>query len=329
MDDGTRYTIGELARRTGLSVKTIRFYADRGIVPPTDRTPAGYRLYDVSAIRRLELVRTLRELGAGLAEVRRVLGSETSVAGLARTHLDLLDEQLRVLQTRRAVLRAVVKLNRSTEEVKLMHKLARMSDEERDRLIDEFWNEVTAGLDINPEFDAWMRSARPALPDDPSAEQLEAWIELAELVQESDFRQAVRGLHQEHSDRRDDGEPMGVQTPEQAKRWWAVTDEAREAEQAGESPDGPRGRAVADRVAELSTEDNGTPDTPEARRSLAEDLEQRTDERISRFWELLATINGWPQHPTTAAATRWLAAALRATAPRGNHPGRTRPPTRS
>ncbi|MET8357145.1 MerR family DNA-binding transcriptional regulator [Micromonospora sp. NPDC005171] len=39
MSGETRHTIGELARRTGLSVKTIRYYADSGIVPPTDRSP--------------------------------------------------------------------------------------------------------------------------------------------------------------------------------------------------------------------------------------------------------------------------------------------------
>jgi len=38
----TRYSIGELAQRTGLTVKTIRFYSDRGIVTPADRSPAGF-----------------------------------------------------------------------------------------------------------------------------------------------------------------------------------------------------------------------------------------------------------------------------------------------
>ena len=140
VDDAQRYTIGELSRRTGLSVKTIRFYSDSGVVPPTDRTHAGYRLYDVSAIARLELVRTLRELGAGLDEVRRVLAEETSVGRLAEAQLALVEDQLRLLRTRRAVLRAVVRLNRPTEEVKLMHKLATMSASERNRIIDEFWD---------------------------------------------------------------------------------------------------------------------------------------------------------------------------------------------
>ncbi|WP_239162132.1 MerR family DNA-binding transcriptional regulator [Acrocarpospora phusangensis] len=53
MDGGTLYTIGALARRTGLTVKTIRFYSDAGIVPPTGRSPAGYRLYDLHALARL------------------------------------------------------------------------------------------------------------------------------------------------------------------------------------------------------------------------------------------------------------------------------------
>ncbi|WP_240801818.1 MerR family DNA-binding transcriptional regulator [Streptomyces sp. A1136] len=44
MDSDALYSIGELSRRTGLTVKTIRFYSDKGIVPPTDRSPAGYRL---------------------------------------------------------------------------------------------------------------------------------------------------------------------------------------------------------------------------------------------------------------------------------------------
>jgi DNA-binding transcriptional MerR regulator len=314
VDDTRLYTIGELARRTGLSVKTIRFYSDRGVVPPTDRTPSGYRLYDVAAIGRLELVRTLRELGAGLDEVQRVLGRETTLSQLAKTHLDLVEHQLRQLRTRRAVLRAVVKLDRSTEEVRLMHKLAQMSDEERNRLIDEFWDEVTVDLNVHPGFADWLRSAKPNLPEDPTAEQVEAWIELAELVRDPDFRRAVRALWQEHSRRRDAGESMSGPSPEDAQKWWAVTDEARVASETGKPADGAEGLALADRLAELATVEYGRDDSPEFRRWLADEFETRTDERMSRYWELLATINGWPKHPTTAASSRWLAAALRASA---------------
>lgn len=45
MDDTTLHPIGELARRTGVPVRTIRFYSDTGVVVPAGRSPAGYRLY--------------------------------------------------------------------------------------------------------------------------------------------------------------------------------------------------------------------------------------------------------------------------------------------
>ncbi len=53
MNGDTLFTIGDLARRTGRTgrtVKAIRFYSDTGIVPPTDRSPAGYRLYDIGVV---------------------------------------------------------------------------------------------------------------------------------------------------------------------------------------------------------------------------------------------------------------------------------------
>lgn len=81
MDGDTLYSIGELARRTGLTVKTIRFYSDRGIVAPTDRSPAGYRLYSIDVVARLDLVRTLRELGLDLPTIRKVVDRELASRG--------------------------------------------------------------------------------------------------------------------------------------------------------------------------------------------------------------------------------------------------------
>lgn len=47
IDDGTGYlTIGELARTTGLTVRTIRYWSDEGALPPVTRSSGGYRLYD-------------------------------------------------------------------------------------------------------------------------------------------------------------------------------------------------------------------------------------------------------------------------------------------
>ncbi|MBZ6229868.1 MerR family transcriptional regulator [Streptomyces olivaceus] len=65
------YAISDAARRSGLTVSAVRFYADRGVVEPTGTNRAGHRMYGVDAVARPELVRTLRELGPGLDDIRR------------------------------------------------------------------------------------------------------------------------------------------------------------------------------------------------------------------------------------------------------------------
>jgi DNA-binding transcriptional MerR regulator len=103
MDDAaTMRTIGQLAQRTGLPVRTIRYWSDIGAVPPAGRTARDHRRYDAAAVARLELVATLRELGLGLAEVRRVLDRQATVAEVAATHVEALDAQIRTLRLRRA-----------------------------------------------------------------------------------------------------------------------------------------------------------------------------------------------------------------------------------
>ena len=98
-DDGSLLlTIGELASRTGLPVRTIRYWSDIGAVPPAGRSSGGHRLYDAESVARLELVATLRELGLGLDEVRRVLAREATVADVAAAHVAALDAQIRSLR---------------------------------------------------------------------------------------------------------------------------------------------------------------------------------------------------------------------------------------
>src|SRR5438552_627331 len=177
MDAATsRYSIGELSRLTGLPVRTIRFYSDRGLVPEAGRTPAGYRTYDREDVERLGLVRTLRDLGIDLPTIRNVLDREVSVTSVAAAHAAALDIQIRGLRLRRAVLRAVVDRSAtnhqsgpaSVKEVELMNKLAQLSDAERRRMIEDFLDDVFRGLDIDPKFEQGMRSAMPDLPEEPT-----------------------------------------------------------------------------------------------------------------------------------------------------------------
>jgi DNA-binding transcriptional MerR regulator len=311
MDGETLYSIGELARRTGLSVKTIRFYSDQGVVPPTDRTPAGYRLYDIDALARLELVRTLRDLGVDLATVQRVLEREITVAEVAAAHAEAVDVQIRTLRLRRAVLRAVAKRGSSPEEMDLMHKLAKLSDEERRRIISDFIDEAFGGLDANPEFVAMMRSAMPELPDDPAPEQVEAWVELAELVADPEFRAAVRRAAEYQAAERAEG--TGADSVTANKQIAELTREkAGAALKAGHAPESEAARAVVDDLLPRCAELFARLDGPEFRQWLLHRFETGNDPRMERYWQLLATVNGWPAMEPMTPAFDWLVKAMRA-----------------
>ena len=165
MDDAaTMLTIGQLAERTGLPVRTIRYWSDIGAVPPAGRTSRDHRRYDAAAVARLELVATLRELGLGLAEVQQVLDRQATVAEVAATHVEALDAQIRTLRLRRAVLATVARRKPGTEEMTLMNKLATLSAQERKQIIDDFVDEVFAGLEPDAGLAAHLRRATPTCP---------------------------------------------------------------------------------------------------------------------------------------------------------------------
>ena len=307
MDDGPRYTIGELARRTGLPVRTIRFYSDAGVLPPSGRTAAGYRLYDLAAVARLDLVRTLRDLGVGLGTIRRVLDREVGVAEVAAAHAEAVDVQIRTLRLRRAVLRAVAKRGSSPEEIELMHRLARLSDEERRRIITDFIDEAFAGLDLSPGFADTMRAALPELPDDPEPEQVDAWVELAELVGDPDFRAAVRRMAEFQAADVGDGtvpdDPQGLAELTREKVEAAVAD--------GVAPGSAAARPVVDELVGAYAAASGRRDDAEFRRDLLARTRAGNDPRAERYWQLLATINGWPVPPTLTPVFEWFTEALR------------------
>lgn len=293
------FTIGQLARRTGLSVRTIRFWSDSDLIPPTHRSAAGYRLYDAESVARLELVRTLRELGLDLETVRGVLGGQHDVANVARAHARALDAEIRTLTLRRAVLRSVARRANTTEEMRIMNDLARLSAAERQRIIDEFVDATFAGTDPGAPgagIAGAMRQLPAELPADPTDEQVDAWLELAELVAEPDFRQRVRQMA---TDEPPLAEPVPAYDPQ------LVMQHVGAALAAGVPPESADGAVVLDRIVD--------PAMPaEDRHRLAETIERFTDRRVERYWQLMGVLHGRPPFPPSVPLFEWVIAALRA-----------------
>ncbi|MFC8298505.1 MerR family transcriptional regulator [Micromonospora orduensis] len=309
MSGEKRYTIGELARRTGLSVKTLRYYADQGIVPPTDRSPAGYRRFGPDALARLELVRTLRDLGVDLASIRRVVDREVPLHEVTAAHAEALAVQIRVLRQRQAVLATVSRRGAGPEELDLLHRLARLSGQERRRLVADFLDAVFDGLVATPAYPGVMRSLTPELPDEPDTEQVRAWVELAELAQDPDFRASMRRLVRGYAAEHD------VPGPPRPDAVAVVRDGVASALAAGLDPTGreadPVVAAVAGRYAHLT----GRPDDADLRQRLLARLDAANDSRRDRYLDLLSVINGWSTGGGVAPAVDWFSRALRARMP--------------
>jgi DNA-binding transcriptional MerR regulator len=66
--------IGEVANESGLSVKTVRYYEEIGLLSPTvERSESGYRLFNSSVLTRLSFVKRAKSLGLSLSEIREIL----------------------------------------------------------------------------------------------------------------------------------------------------------------------------------------------------------------------------------------------------------------
>lgn len=328
------YPIGDAARRSGLSVSAVRFYADERLIAPTDLTEAGHRLYDIDTIARLELVRTLRELDTDLDGIRRLLDGGTTLNGLLTTHLKIVERQERTLRARTAVLRSLIRQSGTAAQATLMHKLVSMNDEERAQTIDDFWDDVSEGLDVPDGFIDRQRTMRPVLPADPTATQLEAWIELGDLVQDAAFRGAVRTYLQENYST-DVGRNIASAPFQDFMHESGVplVEEVLAAYRAGESPRSPRAQQVVTRFLEGAVALADTPLTPEIRNRMAEGWRQTPDllRRIAdedaaaegpvyddthgRYLHLVAAINGTTsEEDVHSLPYAWMADAMAAPA---------------
>ncbi len=108
-------SIGEVARRSGVKVETIRYYERIGLLATPRRTAGGHRAYDQGAVTRLNFVRRARELGFTLEQVRGLLalagqpeGSCAEAEALARAHLDAVHGRIADLKRMETVLAEMV-----------------------------------------------------------------------------------------------------------------------------------------------------------------------------------------------------------------------------
>ncbi len=105
------HTIGETSKLTGVSAKMIRHYETLGLVTPTDRTYANYRVYQTRDIHLLRFIKSARDLGFSMKQIATLVSlwqdsarSSAEVKKIALEHIDEMDERINALQKMRQAL---------------------------------------------------------------------------------------------------------------------------------------------------------------------------------------------------------------------------------
>ena len=97
-------TVHEVSRRTGVSVRTLQYYDNIGLLHPATYTQAGYRLYDDTALEKLQQILLFRELEFPLKEIRNILDSPSFDRDKA------LEQQITLLTMKKEHLEALIEL---------------------------------------------------------------------------------------------------------------------------------------------------------------------------------------------------------------------------
>ena len=115
----TSLKVGDLARHTGVSVRTLHHYEEIGLLSPAGRSSAGHRLYGEAEVVRLQQILSLRHLGFSLEEIRRCLDEEqVSLVRILGQHIAALTESIAREQRLKRKLEALVTRLRSTGAVR-------------------------------------------------------------------------------------------------------------------------------------------------------------------------------------------------------------------
>ncbi len=222
--------VGELARRTGLTVRTLHHYDAIGLLRPSLHTESGHRLYTAGDIARLQQVLSLRQLGFSLEEVRDCLDRpDFAPLEVIRLHVARLREQIELQQGLCARLEGLAALLRAAGEVSADEFLRTI---EVMTMIEKFytpeqlkqWEEVARQVgpeEIQAVQDAWavllpeIQANRDLDPASPQAQALaRRWDDLVERTMRG--YQAFPGLKQAVADNYQQGRFEGFAGAPQA-----------------------------------------------------------------------------------------------------------------
>jgi DNA-binding transcriptional MerR regulator len=292
-----KLTIGQLSQKTGVPVKTLRFYSDEGLLPPSGRSRSGYRLYTEEQASRIGLIRTLREAGIGLETIAELLRRDVTLGEVLAMRLEAVETHIAGLERVASALRLAIRSGANERHLRRISMATRASNAERRKVVAAFYEKVVDGLPAPREWtDRMIETSAPDLPDQPSSEQLEAWMELEGLLDDPGFMACKRANAADTWAPRFDAD---VFLDAQHEALTAVS----EARSRGLDPSSGEAGAIVERFTSTMAA-GGDPNAMRAH------MRVKYDPRGARQWELVAILR---QDRSMAPFDdwRWLGEALR------------------
>jgi DNA-binding transcriptional MerR regulator len=187
--------IGELAQRAGVSIRTLHYYDEIGLLSPSHHSTAGHRIYDVGEITRLQQICSLRQLGFSLVEIQDMLASKSySPLRVVEMHLARAKEQI-------------------AEQQQLCDRLETLAQSMRTRKISV--DQLIKTIEVMNMFEKYY-----------TKEQLEELKQRADALGEKGMRQAEKDWADLIAEVRDEMEkgtdPLSPQVAALARRWRAL-----------------------------------------------------------------------------------------------------------
>lgn len=98
MDNQRHFKIGEIAKRSGLSVDTLRYYEKRGLLTPSSRSNAGYRLYHLDSLQRIQFIQRSKALGFSLEEIMELMEVQHSPSAGSIAVKSRVEEKIAIIE---------------------------------------------------------------------------------------------------------------------------------------------------------------------------------------------------------------------------------------
>lgn len=301
----TDFSIGLLASDAGVSVQTLRHYDAIGLLRPAARSRAGYRLYSANDRAKLDVIRTLRELDFDLPTIGRLLAGKARLSEGAALQLRALEYQSRLVRRRMSVLRVFLQTKGELDarRLKQLETLARLGREDQQRFVsDELRHRM--GHNTPPAMrDTLTRLAMIELPESPTEGQLDAWLELADLVADPGFLAHYAGR-------------IACSVSPDTDATWRdrnarVLESAVAAQKVRMDPASPAAKAIARRWLSTAAAQAGRKDVKQFAREMLAAIDTGRHAPEQRFWELLALLRPEIARSPQLVAGEWLVTATR------------------